>query len=78
MEVTLSSVRSVVEGYLNAKVADTTENFFEQGILDSFDAMNLILVLEEKFSVKLEFRDFADNDHFKLDYIVTRLQLAKA
>lgn len=77
MEVTLSTVKSVIETYLNAEVASTDENFFDQGILDSFEAMNLLIVLEEKFGARLEFRDFTDNENFKLNYFYERLRAAK-
>lgn len=77
MEITSETVKTTIEKYLNTEIAPSDQNFFQQGILDSFDAMNLIITLEEKFGVKLEFLDFADNNHFKLDYIVKKIQAAQ-
>ncbi len=76
MDITREKIKSTIETYLNAELPTSDENFFQLGILDSFEAMNLIITLEEKFGVKLEFMDFADNNHFKLDYIVSKIKTA--
>jgi len=32
---------------------DNVENFFDEGMLDSFDVVNLVAVLEEKYHIKI-------------------------
>ncbi|MFZ4712067.1 MAG: acyl carrier protein [Bacteriovoracaceae bacterium] len=78
MQVSESNVKKVIENYLNAEITDAQIDFFELGILDSFDAVNILLTLEKAFQVKLEVLDFADNSRFTLNYVVENVKRRKA
>lgn len=77
MEINQENVKRTIEQYLNAEIKNPKDNFFDLGILDSFETINLILVLEETFAVKIEALDFADNKQFNLERIHCYLEQKK-
>lgn len=54
-----------------------SENFIEDGLLDSFDIVSLIAMLEEKFSVKIDGLDIVPENFFSVDAIVTLVEKSR-
>lgn len=73
MSITAEHIKSEIEIFLNADVADLETDLFTQGILDSFEAINLIIHLEKKFNKKIQVYDFTSNDQFTINQITTVL-----
>lgn len=56
-------IKEIIEEVTGEQVEDAT-NLIEEGILDSFDIISLVLELEEAFSVKIEVGEL-EEDNFK-------------
>ena len=46
------------------------ENFFDEGMLDSFDLMTLVATLDERFSIKIDGTDILPENFANVDAIV--------
>lgn len=46
------------------------DNFFEEGMLDSFDLMTLVATLDERFSIKIDGTDILPENFANVDAIV--------
>jgi D-alanine--poly(phosphoribitol) ligase subunit 2 len=77
MEATPESIKQVIEKYLNSEITDHKTNFFTQGILDSFDAINLLFELENQFDIKLEVMEFTNNDNFRMEFLIEKIKSLK-
>ena len=55
---------------------DFTENvdFFEEGILDSFDMVNLVVDLESKFKIKIDGVDVIPENFSTIENIINLLK----
>jgi acyl carrier protein len=55
---------------------DFTEriNFIEQGMLDSFDVVNLVTSLDEEFNVSIEGTDITPENFSTIDSIIALLK----
>lgn len=73
MPITEESIKTEIESFLNADVGDFETDLFTQGILDSFEALNLILHLEKRFNKKVQVYDFTSNDQFSINKITSVL-----
>lgn len=51
-----------------------SENFVEDGLLDSFDIVSLITMLEEKFSCKVDGLDIVPENFCSVDAIVALVE----
>lgn len=69
MGLTAEIIKTEIESFLNADVVDLEADLFSQGILDSFEAINLIIHLEKKFNKKIQVYDFTSNDQFTINQI---------
>jgi len=47
-----------------------SNNFIEDGLLDSFDIISLISMIEEKYSIKIDGLDIVPENFFNADAIV--------
>lgn len=56
-------IKEIIEDVTGEQVEDAT-NLIEEGILDSFDIISLVLELEEAFSVKIEVGEL-EEDNFR-------------
>ena len=50
------------------------ENFFEEGMLDSFDLMTLVATLEERFSIKIDGTDILPENFMNVDAIAALIE----
>ena len=50
------------------------ENFFEEGMLDSFDLMTLVATLEERFSTKIDGTDILPENFMNVDAIAALIE----
>lgn len=50
------------------------ENFFEEGMLDSFDLMTLVATLDERFSIKIDGTDILPENFANVDAIVALVE----
>lgn len=50
------------------------ENFFEEGMLDSFDLMTLVATLDERFSIKIDGTDILPENFTNVDAIVALVE----
>lgn len=50
------------------------ENFFEEGMLDSFDLMTLVSTLESRFDVKIDGTDILPENFANVDAIAALLE----
>lgn len=48
-------------------------NFIEQGMLDSFDVINLVTILDEKFGISIDGMDILPENFATVDSIVNLL-----
>ena len=48
---------------------EESENFIEDGLLDSFDIISLISMLEEKYEIKIDGLDIVPENFFSVDSI---------
>ena len=50
------------------------ENFFDEGMLDSFDLMTLVATLDERFSIKIDGADILPENFANVDAIVALVE----
>ena len=50
------------------------ENFFDEGMLDSFDLMTLVATLDERFAIKIDGTDILPENFANVDAIVTLVE----
>ena len=50
------------------------ENFFDEGMLDSFDLMTLVATLDERFSIKIDGTDILPENFANVDAIVALVE----
>ena len=50
------------------------ENFFDEGMLDSFDLMTLVSTLESRFGVKIDGTDIVPENFANVDVISTLIE----
>ena len=50
------------------------ENFFDEGMLDSFDLMILVATLDERFSIKIDGTDILPENFANVDAITTLIE----
>ena len=50
------------------------EDFFEEGMLDSFDLMTLVATLDERFSIKIDGTDILPENFANVDAIVALVE----
>ena len=55
-------------------VFEGVENFFDEGMLDSFDLMTLVATLDEKFSIKIDGTDILPENFANIDAIVALVE----
>ncbi len=48
---------------------DGVENFFDEGMLDSFDLMTLVSTLDERFAIKIDGMDILPENFANVDAI---------
>ena len=53
------------------------ENFFDEGMLDSFDLMTLVSALDERFSIKIDGTDILPENFANVESIETLVQRSK-
>jgi acyl carrier protein len=64
-KISLDQISEFVSDYI-AQMTETkvdisqVENFYENGLLDSFSLMNLIITVEKKYDVKFRIDEIAD------------------
>lgn len=63
IELVKQAINSVVGGS-RANTISAHDNLFEVGILDSLSMVQLIIALENKFSIHFDYKDL-QMDHFK-------------
>jgi acyl carrier protein len=49
-------------------------NFIEEGMIDSFDMVNLVSVLDEEFGISIDGVDIVPENFFSLEAIVSLLK----
>lgn len=54
-----------------------SENFIEDGLLDSFDIVSLIAMLEEKFYVKIDGLDIVPENFLSVDAIAALVEKSR-
>lgn len=54
-----------------------SENFIEDGLLDSFDIVSLIAMLEEKFSIKVDGLDIVPENFLSVDAIAALVEKSR-
>lgn len=57
---------------------DGVENFFEEGMLDSFDLMTLVSTLQEEYGVKIAGEEILPENFANVDAIVALLEKSGA
>lgn len=57
---------------------DNVENYFEEGMLDSFDLVTLVAALEEKYGVKIDGAEILPENFANADAIVALLKKSGA
>ena len=50
------------------------DNFFDEGMLDSFDLMTLVATLDERFSVKIDGTDILPENFANVDAIAALIE----
>ena len=50
------------------------ENFFDEGMLDSFDLMTLVATLDERFSIKIDGTDILPENFANVDAITALIE----
>ena len=50
------------------------ENFFDEGMLDSFDLMTLVATLDERFAIKIDGTDILPENFANVDAIVALVE----
>ena len=50
------------------------ENFFDEGMLDSFDLMTLVAILDERFSIKIDGTDILPENFANVDAIAALIE----
>lgn len=50
------------------------DNFFDEGMLDSFDLMTLVATLDERFSIKIDGTDILPENFANVDAIVALIE----
>lgn len=50
------------------------ENFFDEGMLDSFDLMTLVATLDERFSIKIDGTDILPENFANVDAIAALIE----
>lgn len=50
------------------------ENFFDEGMLDSFDLMTLVATLDERFSIKIDGTDILPENFANVDAIAALVE----
>ena len=53
------------------------ENFFDEGMLDSFDLMTLVSTLDERFSIKIDGTDILPENFANVESIEALVQGSK-
>ena len=53
------------------------ENFFDEGMLDSFDLMTLVSTLDERFSIKIDGTDILPENFANVESIEALVQRSK-
>ena len=53
------------------------ENFFDEGMLDSFDLMTLVSTLDERFAIKIDGTDILPENFANVDAIEALIQRSK-
>ncbi len=53
---------------------ETSQNYFENGMLDSFDVITLVTTLDETFSISIEGVDILSDNFNDLNKIIDLLQ----
>ena len=53
------------------------ENFFDEGMLDSFDLMTLVSTLDERFSIKIDGTEILPENFANVDAIEALIQRSK-
>lgn len=53
------------------------ENFFDEGMLDSFDLMTLVSTLDERFSIKIDGTDILPENFANVESIEVLVQRSK-
>jgi len=53
------------------------ENFFEEGMLDSFDLMTLVSTLDERFGIKIDGTDILPENFANVSAIEALVQRSK-
>ncbi|MBQ4198364.1 MAG: acyl carrier protein [Kiritimatiellae bacterium] len=57
---------------------DGVENFFDEGMLDSFDLMTLVASLDERFAVKIDGMDILPENFANVDAIEKLVKRSRA
>ena len=50
------------------------ENFFDEGMLDSFDLMTLVATLDERFAIKIDGTDILPENFANVDAIAALIE----
>ena len=50
------------------------ENFFDEGMLDSFDLMTLVATLDERFAIKIDGTDIVPENFANVDAIAALIE----
>ncbi len=66
-----------IENTVGNKIENQEMDLLDQGILDSLEAISLIVSLEKKFTIKFSFADYSKPGFFSLTNIVETINKGK-
>lgn len=62
-------VKEIIEKITKTKIDDPRLNLFEAGLIDSLNAMRLLVEIERSLSISLGIKKFVNRDNFTVESI---------
>lgn len=63
-------VKAHIEEYIGNKIENSADDLIDSGLLDSLEAMSLLVSLESKFNVKFSFAEYSQQGFLCLNKLV--------
>lgn len=67
--VNKTEIQKIIEELFKTKVENDHDNLFKQGVINSFEAVELLTKLENHFNVRISVLSFAEEDSFSVNNI---------
>lgn len=70
-EVDKIEIKKIIEELFKTEVGNDHDNLFKQGVINSFEAVELLTKLENHFNIRISVLSFAEEDSFSVNNIAT-------